>query len=247
MKHVKFFSAVFIAAGILLISSCNSADDKKTETPTTDTSAVKQETIAVTPPPAPAPGPKLVMTVTHKVADFDKWKSSYESNDSIRQTYGLHNYVITRGLDDPNMVMVALRMDDPAKAKALAATQGMKDRMKKAGVTGPTTIDYLESVLNDTTAIQQTIRLMVKIKVKDWDAWKAGFDGDKQARIDAGLTDRVISHTVGDNHKVTLVFAVADTAKSKAFGHSKELKEKMDKGGVVGPPSVFYYKVAARY
>ena len=244
MKHVKFLSTIIVATGMLFLSSCNSGDDKKVEEKSTDSSSVMSET------PATAPaisGPNSIMTITAKVANYEKWKPVYESHDSIRQANGLHNYVVARGIDDPNMIMVALKMDDADKAKAMAASPEMKERMKKAGITGLASIDYLESVMNDTTAIQQTIRLMVKHKVKDWDAWKKSFDEHKQVRVDAGLTDRVISHTIGDNHSVTLVFAVADEAKAKEFIKSKDLKDKMAEAGVEGQPSFFFYRIAEKY
>jgi hypothetical protein len=249
MKQLKFFTTVLVAGGMLMLNSCNSGD-KKTETTGTDSSAVKPDTSAAkveAPPVTASNGPMSVMTIKHKVANYSKWKPAYESHDSIRASYGLHNYIIARGTDDSNMVMVALRMDDVNKAKELVASKGMKDRMKKAGVVGPVSVDYLESVMNDTTAIQQTARLMVKHKVKDWDAWKKTYDSTKQTRIDAGLTDRVTSYTVGDNHNVTVVFAVADLAKAKAFLKSKDLKDKMAKAGVVGPPSFFFYRIVAKY
>ena len=250
MKQVKFFATVFVAAGMLFLNSCNSGEEKKAETTGTDSSAVKPDSSTVakeTPPVTTATGPTSIMTIKHKVANYGKWKPAYESHDSVRLSYGLHNYVVARGTDDSNLVMVALKMDDVNKARELAASQGMKDRIKKAGVTGPVSIDYLESVMNDTTALQQTVRLMVKHKVKDWDAWKKTFDSTKQTRIDAGLTDRVVSHSVEDNKNVTVVFAVADVAKAKAFFNSKDLKDKMAKAGVVGPPSFFFYRIVANY
>src|SRR2546423_1692991 len=215
MQQLKFLATIGVGAGMVFLSSCNSGNEKKADENTTDTSAVKTETpTTVT---TTTSGPTSIMTIKHKVANYAKWKAAYDSHDSVRQANGLHNYVIARGVEDSNMVMVALRMDDVNKAKAMAASSELKDRMKKAGVTGPVTMDYTTTVMNDTTAIQQTIRLMVKHKVKDWDAWKKVFDDHKQARIDAGLTDRVLGYTVGDNHSVTIVFAVADMDKAKAF------------------------------
>jgi len=76
---------------------------------------------------------------------------------------------------------------------------------------------------------------------------KKDIDTDKQARMDAGLTDRVIAHTVGDTHSVTLVFAVADVAKAKAFAGSKELKDKMKEAGVEGPPTMYFYRIVQKY
>jgi hypothetical protein len=42
------------------------------------------------------------------------------------------------------MVVVILKMGDATKAKELTASQEMKDRMKKAGVTGKPTFQYLD-------------------------------------------------------------------------------------------------------
>ena len=242
MRHVKFFATLAVASGILLLS-CNSGDKKASDT-AADTTAVKKDSV---PPPAPvASGPAMIMTITHKVANYAKWKAAYDEHDSARLSYGVHNYVICRGVDDSNMVMVAMRMDDVNKAKEMGSSKELMERMKKAGASKPS-IEYTEAVMNDSTAIQQTIRVMVKHKVKDWSAWKTAFDSHKQARMDAGLTDRVVGHLVGDDHSVFIVFAVADLAKAKAFMESKDLKDKMNEAGVVGPPTSFFYRIAARY
>lgn len=239
MKQVKFFTTLSLAAGIILFSSCNSGKDKEADKPAAD--GTKTETTVNT------SGPTEVMIVKHKVADYAKWKPGYDTHDSARLANGLHSYVIARGTEDSNMVMVAMRMDDVEKAKAMAADPGLKEVMKKAGVVGAPEIDYIHSVLSDTTAIQQTVRLMIRARVKDWDAWKKSFDSHKQVRIDAGITDRVVAYTVGDNHSVTLVFAIADMEKANAFLNSKDLKDRMAESGVEGPPNIFFYKVVQRY
>ena len=184
-----------------------------------------------------------------KVADFAKWQSKYElkERDSIRRASGLTNYVVGRGLDDPNKVIVFLKMEDANKAKALTASKGMKDRMKEAGVTGTPTFNYLEVVMDDNSPIEQTNRLMMTHKVKDWDAWKKEFDDHKQVRMDAGLIDRALAHDINDNHQVEIVFAVTDMAKAKAFLQSKELKDKMEKAGVEGKPVPFFYNIVKMY
>jgi len=171
MKHVRLLATISVAAGMLFLSSCNSGD-KKADESTTDTSTAKKDTTTVMAPATTPQGPTSIMTITHKVANYAKWKPGYDSHDSARLASGLHNYVIARGTDDSNMVMVAMIMDDVDKAKAMAASPELKDRMKKAGVIGMPSIDYLESIMNDTTHIQVTVRVMVKTKVKDCDAWK---------------------------------------------------------------------------
>ena len=249
MKRFKFVTILMVASCMVFFCACNSGAEKKAADASADTTAAtKDSTVAVAPAPAPVTaGPVMIMSIRHKVSNFAKWKAGYESHDSIRLASGLHNYVLARGIDDSNMVLVALKMDDATKAKELGNSAGMKDRMKKAGVVGPVTIDYLETVLNDTTAIQQTVRLLVKHKVKDWATWKKGFDSGQAMRDSAGLTLRLLGHTVGDDHMVGIVFAVADVAKAKAFGESKALKEAMAKGGVEGPPTKFFYKIVQKY
>jgi hypothetical protein len=237
MKSVNATRLLF--AVILLLSvSCNSGEDKKDNTPPADSSAPVVTSSLMT---------GEIMTIKHKVANFAAWKPLYEAHDSARVANGLHSYVIARGVDDSNMVLVAVRMDDVEKAKAFSMDPGLKAAMKKGGVTGAPEIDYLHSIVNDTSAIQQTIRLMIKHKVKDWDAWKKVYDEHKADRVAAGLTDRVLGHTVGDNHNVTLVFAVADLEKGKAFVNSKDLADRMKAGGVEGTPSFFFYRVVQKY
>jgi hypothetical protein len=71
---------------------------------------------------------------------------------------------------DSNMLLVIMRMEDVDKAKALANSENVKERMKKAGVIGKPSFDYIEVVMNDNSIIPQTARLMVKHKVKDPEA-----------------------------------------------------------------------------
>jgi hypothetical protein len=241
MQKTKFTAMIILAGVIIFFSSCNSGKDKKTDTNVADSTATIKEPVTV------PSGPMKIMMVKHQVANYAKWKSGYEAHDSARLANGLHSYIIARGVEDSNMVLIAMKMDDPDKAKAMAASPDMKAVMKKAGVIGTPTIDFVENVMYDTTALQQTARLMVRHKVKDWDVWKKSFDGHKQARMDAGLTDRLLGYTIGDNHNVTIVFAVSDMAKAKAFINSKDLKDRMKTAGVDGPPSFFFYKVVQKY
>ena len=242
MKQVRFLATTFAASLLIFLFSCGSGDNKKTEETTTDTTTA--EKVPETTAPAKLSN---VMIMQFKVADFDKWKPLYELRDSIRRSYGLTNYIVGRGLDDPNKVIVFLKMEDANKAKELTSSQGMKDRMKEAGVTGPTSFDYLTVVMDDNSSIEQTNRLLMKHKIKDWDAWKKEFDDHKPVRIEAGLIDRGLGYSVDDNHQVSIVFAVTDMAKAKAFMQSKDLKDKMEKAGVEGKPASFFYNIVQIY
>src|SRR5664279_4494855 len=96
------------------------------------------------------------------------------------------------------MVLVALHMDDTAKAKQFAMSPGLMDAMKKAGVTGKPTISYNVSKFHDNTTDASTDRAILNFKVKDYDAWKKVFDGDQQDRMNAGMTTRGINVDIDD-------------------------------------------------
>jgi hypothetical protein len=244
MKQLRSLATTLVAAMSFLIFSCGSGDEEKTKETTQDTSKTKMETTPEKTPETMAPAkPAEMMTIQHKVANYAKWKPFYDGHDSARRANGLTSYVVARGINDPNMVLIALKMSDLEKAKSMASSQELKDRMKKAGVLGMPTINYIEEVWQDTSTIPQKARVRVTHKVKDWTAWKKEFDDHKQARMDAGLIDRVVGHDIGDDHMVSLVFAVTDMAKAKAFMNSKDLKDKMEKAGVVGPPNIFFFNI----
>ena len=242
MKLVRSLATTFAASLFLL--SCGSADDTKTEEATTTAEATSTVTAPET---ATTTAPADIMLMQFKVADYAKWHAKFESRDSIRKPYGLTNYVAGRGLDHPSRVIVFLKMDDPNRAKELTASQGMKDRMKDAGITGTPTFTYLETVMDDNSTIPQTNRLIMMHKVKDWDAWKKEFDNNKQVRVDNGFIDRGIGHSVDDKQQVVLVFAITDMAKAKAFLQSADLKDRMEKAGVEGKPTSFFYNIEKMY
>jgi hypothetical protein len=242
MKQFKFLAAICFAVGMsFTISSCNSGEEKKAGENSADTTTVKAPETATPVKPA------NLMVMTHKVANYAKWQAGYEAGDSMRLAYGLHNYVLARGIKDTNMVMVVVKIDDAAKAKEFSTFPGLKAAMQKAGVTSTPTISYLDVQMQDTTPNTISARVMVTHKVKDWDAWKKVYDEDKPNRINAGLTDRVLAYSIGDNHQVSIVFMVSDMKKAEDFSKSPELKARMEAGGVEGPPSFFYYTVAKKY
>ena len=233
---MKKISVLFTACAFLLSSSCNSG--QKTEQSSPDSATAEVPTVT-----APAQvNPKPVVLIWHKVSDFNKWLPGYESHDSARLAAGLHNYVVGRDLNDTNMVFVALRMDDLEKARSFASSPELGTTMKKLGVTGPPAISYVDVQLNDTTANTAT-RLIMNHKVKDYDAFKKVFDSNRQIRIDAGMIDRAVGYEFGDKNNVTMVFAITDPAKAKAFTSSEDLKNKMSEAGVIGTPTMHFYTV----
>jgi len=243
MHQQRFIRTLFYASLASFFTSCNSGGSSTTSTDTTtDTDAVSalpENTIITT--------PQNMMIAKHKVNNFAKWKASYDEHDSLRIANGVHSYVIGRGLQDSNMVLVALRVDDVDKAKAFAKDPSLKQAMQKGGVMGTPSFSFVTMTFQDTAVINSDIRARSTLQVKDWDAWQKSFEESKQERLDNGITVRAYGHDVDDNHKVELVTAITDTAKAFAYYKSDALKQRRAASGVIGEPNRFLFRVVQRY
>jgi len=244
MKYFRFSSMLLASVVLIFLISCgggNQQDDKKNDGADTaagnTTSAVN--TIVTT--------PQTMVIIVHKVADFVKWKPFYDAHDSARLASGLHNYVIGRGLQDSNKVLVALKADDLEKAKAFSKDPGLKQIMQKAGVVGAPSITFVTATWQDTANVGPLPRSMTTFTVKDWDAWLKSFDDGKQERTDNGLLVRVVGHDAEDTKKVALVTALSDTAKAFAYYKSDALKKRREAGGVITEPDRFLFTIVQRY
>ena len=250
MNQLRFPSALLGAAMALFLTSCGGREEKTT-TAGSDTTTTTAPTTTTTTSTAPSSTvvttPQNMMIARHKVANFEKWKASYDAHDSLRTANGVHSYVIGRCVDDPNMVLVAVKADDMAKAKALAKDPALKKAMQEGGVVGAPTFNFPIMVYQDTAKIGSDIRSMATFTVKDWDTWKNKFDSGKQVRIENGLMDRAYGYDADDKHKVTVVVAVMDTAKAYAFWKSDLLKQRRAESGVTGPTQRFVFHVVQRY
>lgn len=249
MNKFSFRSTLLFAAITLLFISCGGTEEKAADdSANTDSTAT---TSTQTPPANPEANivttPENIMVVRHKVSNFAKFKTSYDQHDSIRLANGIHSYVIGRGVEDSNTVMVAVKADDIAKAKAFAKDPSLKAAMQKAGVTGAPSIKLTTVVYQDMSNNMSDLRSMTTFTVKDWDAWKKSFESNRQVRLDNGLTDRAYGYDVDDNHKVILVTAINDTAKAYAYWKSDLIKQKRAESGVVGEPQRFVYRVVQKY
>lgn len=246
MKHTRFASLLSCAILAFFLTSCGGSGNEKT----TATDSAAADTTAMTPAAAPSTiitEPQNMVVVTQKVRNYAKWKIVYDGDDSARLANGAHNYVIGRGIQDSNLVLVALKIDDTAKAKAFAKDPHLKMAMKKGGVVGAAAISFVTETWQDTATIDSKIRSRTMFTVKDWDAFVKAFENDKQARTDNGIVARVIGHDLNDNKKVVLVMAITDSAKASAYYKSDALKKKREEAGVMGTPDRFLFRIVEHY
>jgi hypothetical protein len=236
MKRLPILPVIAMA---VLLFSCNNGPAKE-ETTTADTTA------AVTAPAEVKPvfTPFKVVYIQHRVKNFEKWEAGYFSHDSVRKAYGITHWVIGRDLKDSNLVYIADKMEDLAKAKTFAALPGLKDAMMKAGVTSKPGFSYGEIIRGDDSPVESSDRLAVAHHVKDFNAWLKVFDAEGPAtRAANGLIDRGLGRSLIDSNMVYITFAVSDMAKAKARLASPELKKIMTDAGVDSPPTARWYRL----
>ena len=85
--------------------------------------------------------------------------------------------------------------------------------------------------------------LAVRHTVKDFDTWKAGFEGHDEARRSHGSTGyRVLQ----DGNSVLALIEFPDPASARAFQTDPTLGEVMDQAGVIGAPNISTWSEASR-
>ena len=188
--------------------------------------------------------PFKLIVIKHKVADYDKWRKEYDAHDSVRQAYGISHFVVGRGIEDSNTIIVMDVMDDVMKAKEFSAMPSLIESMKKAGVIGKPEFAYYDVIRNDNSKTDIKDRLMVTHRVKDFDAWLKVYDDEGTTkRMEEGLIERGMARSLEDPNIVTVVFAISDVEKAKASISSEAKKKMMTESGVEGAPQIFYFKL----
>ena len=86
--------------------------------------------------------------------------------------------------------------------------------------------------------------LTVHFKVKDFNAWRTGYNGSEKSRVSAGITNGRVFRNADDQNEVVILQDVADVAKARTWLGSDEMKAGMQKRGVVGSPNVRFAAAA---
>jgi hypothetical protein len=63
----------------------------------------------------------IILHIAHTVVHFDNWKESFDNHEEFRKQAGVRRYRVSRGIDNPNYVMIDLEFDRLSEAQALLA------------------------------------------------------------------------------------------------------------------------------
>jgi heme-degrading monooxygenase HmoA len=89
------------------------------------------------------------------------------------------------------------------------------------------------------------VYIQVQHTVEDFQRWKAAFDENASARKAGGGTGKndILRDAENPNQLVVLL-EWDELGKARQFAQSQELREAMQNAGVVGPPTVRFFKLA---
>jgi len=84
------------------------------------------------------------------------------------------------------------------------------------------------------------VAVIVRHRVKDFDAWKPVFDEHGAVRLQHGALGHQLYRVSDDPRDVVIVNYFKDAAGARAFAADPSLPEAMQRGGVDGPPDIAF-------
>ena len=82
--------------------------------------------------------------------------------------------------------------------------------------------------------------VLIRHKVADFGKWKLVYDGDITSRQRAGLKETHLLHNVQNHEEVVLLFEADDLQKALEFCNSSDLRDTMQKAGVIAKPDIVF-------
>lgn len=82
--------------------------------------------------------------------------------------------------------------------------------------------------------------VLIRHKVRDFNAWKTAYDAHRSKRSDAGLDERHLLRSSEDGNEVVLLLEAKNLTRAQAFASSANLRETMQAAGVIDKPDVYF-------
>ncbi len=82
--------------------------------------------------------------------------------------------------------------------------------------------------------------ILIRHKVRDFSEWKPGYDAHLPKRAEADLTETYLLRGADDPNEVAPLLEAQDLNRAKAFAESEDLRETMQKLGVLDKPDIYF-------
>jgi quinol monooxygenase YgiN len=87
-------------------------------------------------------------------------------------------------------------------------------------------------------------QLLVHHKVQDYAAWRKVYDELGRTRAQFGSTGDRVYRTANDPNEVVIISEWPDVERARAYAQSPDLKEGMQRAGVISQPEVLFLEEA---
>jgi hypothetical protein len=98
--------------------------------------------------------------------------------------------------------------------------------------------------MNTMTTQNKNENLTVHFKVKDYAAWRTGYNTREKGRLSAGITNGRVFRSADDANDIVILQDVADVSKARTWLTSDDTKAAMQASGVIGSPSIRFSNYA---
>jgi hypothetical protein len=184
--------------------------------------------------------PPAAATITHPVADFDRWMVGFESHEPARRAAGMLGHHINRAIDDPNLVTIYLALSDLDKARAFTGSADLGATMQSFGVTAPPDIRWLQPVREAIVWDRQLPAFMLTHRVADFDRWLIGYDAAGTIQKANGIIGHAANRSLDDPQMITVYHQAESLETLQAFLGNADLKAAMESAGVISAPEVTF-------
>lgn len=88
--------------------------------------------------------PYVLVRITFE--DYTKWKAVFDDSATLRETYSSKGVRVFRSVDKSNEVVILGEYEDLERARQLFQSQEFREATKRAGVSGPPEVSFLDEV-----------------------------------------------------------------------------------------------------
>jgi hypothetical protein len=82
------------------------------------------------------------------------------------------------------------------------------------------------------------VTVIISHECKNYSDWRKVFDADEANRLKAGFKIMGVYHSVDNTNKITILGEAPSVEAINGFMAKPELKDALEKGGVIGKPDV---------
>jgi heme-degrading monooxygenase HmoA len=90
-------------------------------------------------------------------------------------------------------------------------------------------------------------QLIIRHKVKDYPKWKSMFDEHGAKRKAAGSKGGRLFRNEKDPNEVVILFEWEDLSRARQFAESEDLRQTMERAGVVGKPELYFLEEIGKF